>query len=199
MAKVIAPFEIIGTINDLNFYKASEQNLVREKGKPGVTEKQFAENKKSITFRQLAKQFYDKAKEVSFAGRVNQILFEILEEDTSQPIGARKLENGLQIPELDQILVNFEGNRLRPLHKILKRKITFDWTQNNINLTTINLEKEIVWPEPVANQIHLQLAIANWNYREDKFENQYSNEIIIEKTNKKTDITFKLDKLQTKD
>ncbi len=216
MAKVIAPFEIIGTINDLNFYKASEQNLVREKGKPGVTKKQFAENKvfdkirqhstefgncakKSITFRQLAKQFYDKAKEVSFAGRVNQILFEILEEDTSQPIGARKLENGLQIPKLDQILVNFEGNRLRPLHKILKRKITFDWTQNNINLTTINLEKEIVWPEPVANQIHLQLAIANWNYREDKFENQYSNEIIIEKTNKKTDITFKLDKLQTKD
>lgn len=88
---------------------------------------------------------------------------------------------------------------MRPLHKILKRKITFDWTQNNINLTTLNLEKEIVWPEPVANQIHLQLAIANWNYREDKFENQYSNEIIIEKTNKKTDIIFKIDKLQTKD
>ena len=217
MAKLTGQIKLKGTIGDLTFIEdASKEIYVREKGKSGITKKKFKENPifgriwehgtefgscshKSRIFRLLAKQFYDKAKEVSFAGRVNQILFEILEEDTSQPIGARKLENGLQIPELDQILVNFEGNRLRPLHKILKRKITFDWTQNNINLTTLNLEKEIVWPEPVANQIHLQLAIANWNYREDKFENQYSNEIIIEKTNKKTDIIFKIDKLQTKD
>ncbi|MQP52038.1 MULTISPECIES: hypothetical protein [unclassified Flavobacterium] len=42
------------------------------------------------------------------------------------------------------------------------------------------------------------MAIANWNYEEDKFENKYSNEIIIEKTNEKIDITFILDKLQTK-
>ena len=37
MAKVTAPFEIEGTIDDLNFYKASEQNLVRLKGKLGIT------------------------------------------------------------------------------------------------------------------------------------------------------------------
>ena len=88
MAKVIAPFKIVGTLNDMTFYEASNQNLVREKGKSGITKKQFKENpifdkirqqgtefgscsRKSRVFRLLAKQFYDQAKEVSFAGRVN--------------------------------------------------------------------------------------------------------------------------------
>jgi hypothetical protein len=216
MAKVTAPFEIKGTIDDLNFYKASEQNLVRLKGKPGITKEQFANNpifkpiiehgtefgscvRKARVFRLLAKQFYDKAKEVSFAGRVNQLLFEILEEDTTNKKGERKLEIGLQIPELHEILVNFEANKLRPLNKVVKKKVEFDWTQNKINLTTINTEKDIFWPEPDANQIHFQIAIANWNCKEDLFENHYSNEIILEKTNAEVQLEFEINKLQTKD
>ncbi len=216
MAKVIAPFMIKGTLDDLSFYIASEENLVRQKGNPGVTKEQFAKNpifnrirqqstefgscsQKSKVFRLLAKQFYDKAKEVSFAGRVNKLLFEILQEDTTNKIGERKVENGLQIPELEEILIHFEGNKLRPLKMVLKKKITFDWKQNNSNITSINAEKDIHWPEPEANQLHLQLAIANWNCKDDKFENQYSNEIIIEKGNTKKTIDFKLEQLQTKD
>ena len=216
MAKVTAPFEIEGTIDDLNFYKASEQNLVRLKGKPGITKEQFANNPifnpiiehgtefgscvlKSRVFRLLAKQFYDKAKEVSFAGRVNQLLFEILEEDTTNKKGERKLEIGLLNPELHEILVNFEANKLRPLNKVLNKKITFDWKQNKINLTTINTEKDINWPEPDANRIHIQLAIANWNCKEDQFENHYSNEIILEKNDSEAKLEFKINKLQTKD
>lgn len=216
MAKVTAPFEIEGTIDDLNFYKASEQNLVRLKGKPGITKEQFANNPifntirehgtefgscalKSRVFRLLAKQFYDNAKEVSFAGRVNQLLFEILEEDTTNKKGERKLEIGLLNPELNEILINFEGNKLRPLNKVVKKKITFDWKQNKIDLTTINTEKNIYWPEPDANQIHFQLAIANWNYKEDKFENHYSNEIILEKNDSEAQLEFQINKLQTKD
>ena len=216
MAKVTAPFEIKGTIDDLNFYKASEQNLVRLKGKPGITKEQFAKNpifdpirehgtefgscvRKSRVFRLLAKQFYDKAKEVSFAGRVNQLLFEILEEDTTNKKGERKLEIGLQIPELHEIIVNFEANKLRPLNKVVTKKMEFDWTQNKINLTTINTEKDIVWPEPDANQIHFQIAIANWNCKEDLFENHYSNEIILEKTDAEVQLEFEINKLETKD
>ncbi len=216
MAKVTAPFEIKGTIDDLNFYKASEQNLVRLKGKPGITKEQFANNpifnpiidhgtefgscvRKSRVFRLLAKQFYDKAKEVSFAGRVNQLLFEILQEDTTNKRGERKLEIGLQIPELHEILVNFEGNKLRPLNKVVKKKMEFDWKQNKINQTTINTEKDIVWPEPDANQIHFQIAIANWNCKEDLFENHYSNEIFLEKTDAEVQLEFEINKLETKD
>lgn len=216
MAKVIAPFKIKGTFDDLSFYIASDENLVRQKGNSGITKEQFAKNpifdrirqqssefgscsQKSKVFRLLAKQFYDKAKEVSFAGRVNKLLVEILQEDTTNTIGERKVENGLQIPELNEILVHFEGNKLRPLKKILKKKITFDWKQNKSNLTSINAEKDILWPDPDANQLHLQIAIANWNCKEDTFENQYSNEIILEKVNTETKIDFKIDHLQTKD
>ncbi len=216
MAKVTAPFEIEGTIDDLNFYKASEQNLVRLKGKPGITKEKFANNPifnpirehgtefgscvlKSRVFRLLAKQFYDNAKEVSFAGRVNQLLFEILEEDTTNKKGERKLEIGLQIPGLHEILINFEANKLRPLNKVVKKKVTFDWKQNKINPTTINTEKDINWPEPDANRIHFQLTIANWNYKEDKFENHYSNEIILEKNDSEAPLEFQINKLQTKD
>ena len=216
MAKVIAPFIIKGTLDDLNFYIASNENLVREKGNTGVTKEQFAKNPifdrirqqssefgrcahKSRVFRLLAKQFYDKAKEVSFAGRVNKLLLEILQEDTSNIIGERKIENGLQFPELNEILVHFEGNKLRPLKKVLKKKIAFDWKLNKSNLSSINTEKDILWPEPESNQLHLQLAIANWNCKEDQFENQYSNEIILEKANTKTTLNFKINQLQTKD
>ena len=131
MAKVIAPFKIKGTLDDLTFYVASDENLVRQKGNSGITKKQFAENpifnrirqqstefgrcsKKSKTFRLLVKKFYDKAKEVSFAGRVNKLLLEITQEDTTNNIGERKIENGLNSPELEEILVSFEGNKLRP-------------------------------------------------------------------------------------
>ena len=216
MAKVSAPFEIIGTLDDLAFYKSSGQNLVREKGKPGITKEQFATSEifipikkhgieygycslKSRVFRLLAKQFYDRAKEVSFAGRVNKLLFEILEEDTLNQRGERKLEIGLQIPDLDEILLHFEANKLRPLDKVFYKNITFDWHENTINLNSINVDKDINWPEVEANRIHFQLAIANWNCKEDTFENHYSNEIILERSNVESLLEFQLNKLQTKD
>lgn len=112
MAKVISKLKLSGTIDGITFYKCSDQVLAREKGSPGITKKQFAENpiydfikkqssefgycvNKSRVFRQLAKPLFDRAKEVSFAGRVNQLLFEILEEDTLNPKGKRTLEQGL--------------------------------------------------------------------------------------------------------
>ena len=108
MAKLTGQIKIKGTIGDLVFIEdPSKEIYVREKGKSGITKKQFANNekfnhirehgtefgscvRKSRIFRLLAKQFYDKAKEVSFAGRVNSLLFEILEEDTTNQKGNRK-------------------------------------------------------------------------------------------------------------
>lgn len=216
MAKIIAPFKIVGTLDDLNFYEASGQSLVREKSSYRMTKEQFRANanydrirhqatefgscsKKSIVFRSLAKEFYNKAKEVSFAGRVNKLLFEIVEEDDQNEIGSRKLENGLQKKESNEILIHFEGNKLRPLQQVLKKEINFDWSLNKIDVSTINPEKDINWPEEEANQVHLQLAIANWNYKEDQFENQYSNEIILEKSNFENQLEFRLNELQTQD
>jgi hypothetical protein len=49
MAKVIAPFKIVGSIDDLNFYVDQQgQNRVREKGKTGVSKEAFKNNPVSI-------------------------------------------------------------------------------------------------------------------------------------------------------
>lgn len=216
MAKIIAPFQIIGTFNDLSYYMSSGQNLVREKGKSGITKKQFKENpifnkikqqsvefgscvKKARTFRLLVKQFFDKAKEVSFAGRVNKLLFEILEEDTQNKRGERKLEIGLTSIEGKELLIGFEANKLRPLHEVLKKKFNLDWNNNELTIKDLNTKKDLNWPEIETNQVHFQLAIVNWDYKNDQFENQYSEEIILDKNTKKETIQLKTPPLQAND
>lgn len=206
MAKVISKLKLSGTIDGITFYKCSDQVLAREKGSPGITKKQFAENpiydfikkqssefgycvNKSRVFRQLAKPLFDRAKEVSFAGRVNQLLFEILEEDTLNPKGKRTLEQGLDQPVIDDLLLHFEGNKLRPLKRVLKLPVIFDWKQNTISLTSLHVDRDIVWPTPEANQVHIQVGIADWDYKNDSFEHHFSNEIVLKRDE---DIAFPL-------
>ncbi len=87
MAKVIAPFKIIGTLDDLTFYiDQTNVNRVKTKGNPGITSQQFKENpifnrvrehgkkmgnasKLGQSFKMLANSFNNRAKEVSSAGR----------------------------------------------------------------------------------------------------------------------------------
>ena len=45
MAKVIAPFKISGTLDDINFVVTADgENYARMKGKTGITSKQFKNN-----------------------------------------------------------------------------------------------------------------------------------------------------------
>ena len=116
MAKVIAPFKIVGTLDDLNFYlDQNNENLVRTKGKTGVTSEEFKRNpiftkvknhgkefgravKKAQSFRAIAMYFNQRAKDGSFAGRANKLMLDIINEDTTNPHGERTLENGMQSP-----------------------------------------------------------------------------------------------------
>lgn len=216
MAKVISKFKLRGTLGGITFYKSCDQELAREKGTPGVTKKQFALNsafdpirkhskefgscsKKSCVFRQLAKPLYDKAKDVSFAGRVNQLLFEILEEDVHHPRGERSLSNGLLTKDGVSFLLHFEGNKLRPLDKVLSVPIVFDWNTFSITLSQLNVMRDIVWPDPEANQVHLQLGIANWNCDLDTYEHYFSDEIVLDREDKVVPLSFSLAPLSNQD
>lgn len=207
MAKVISKFKLRGTIGGITFYKSCDQELAREKGTPGVTKEQFAKNsafdpirkhskefgscaKKSRIFRQLAKPLYDKAKDVSFVGRANQLLFEILEEDVHHSRGERSLSNGLSTKDGVALLLDFEGNKLRPLDKVLTVPIAFDWSTTAIKLLQINVMRDIVWPEPEANQVHLQLGIANWNCDLDTFEHCFSDAIVLNHKDELVSLSF---------
>ena len=200
MAKINAPFTIKGTLGGISFFNTSDGNIAREKGETGITKKQFAENPvfdhikkhgkefgscaiKSKVFRAMAKEFYDQAKEGSFAGRVNSLLFRILEEDPKNEKGQRQLERGLETVDGLDLLLNFEANKTRTLKKICKKEVNFNWEKLTLNFDTINPKKDIKWPKTEANTMYIQLAISNWNYEKQKFETLYSNQLSFQKVN----------------
>lgn len=213
MAIVKAPYTIIGTIGDLNFYLDEKKvNRVRAKGESGITKEQFKSNpifdtirkhghefgrasKKSRIFRFLTLQFNQRAKDGSFAGRANKLLFEILEEDLTVQRGERTVENGLNTTEGVNLLIGFEGNILKPLNKTLKKKGKWDPKKGTFNFNNIALLEDIDWPE-TASLVHLAVAQTNWDYINDTFETAYSEEITFEKEAKTIDITLHPEKLK---
>lgn len=198
MAKVIAPFKIVGTLDDLNFYlDENKTNLVRTKGKTGVSKEEFKRNpiftkvknhgkefgravKTAQKFRALAHYFNNRAKDGSFAGRANKLILEVIQEDTENPHGQRTFEKGIKTEEVKNYFIGFEGNRLRPLKKIIKINWTWEENESTLKSNNVNLSEDIDWPEK-ADNIHFAIARSNWNYLENKFETHYSQEIIFNK------------------
>jgi len=197
MAKVIAPFKIIGTLDDLNFYlDENKVNLVRTKGNTGVSSKEFKTNpiftkvrnhgaefghctQIAHTFRKLANQFNLKAKDGSFAGRANKLLVEILQEDTTNESGKRTVANGLDTIEGKECLIGFEGNKQRPLNKVLKTKWHWNDKSGGLIIANFNPGSHIDWPID-ATQAHIAIARANWDYENNTFDTAYSDEYTFE-------------------
>lgn len=197
MAKVIAPFKIVGSLDDLTFYIDQQgQNRVREKGKTGVSKETFQSNPvfdkvkehsrefsraidKAKTFRAMAYPFFNRAKDGSFAGRANKLMFEIIAEDKVNPHGERTFENGIQSNEAKTYPIGFEGNSLRPLHKVLKAKWNWNETSSTFTIKNFNPKTDINWPEE-ATHIHLALCRANWDYANNEYDVEFSKEIILD-------------------
>ena len=207
MAKVIAPFKIVGTLDDLNFYiDENNQNLARTKGKTGVTSEEFKRNpiftkvknhgkefgrasKKAQSFRGVALYFNKRAKDGSYSGRGNKLMLEIIQEDTFNPAGERTFEKGIENQETKEFLIGFEGNKLRPLNKVLKTNWIWDENKNSLTIENFDPETHIDWPEK-ADNVHVAIAKANWNYIENKFETHYSEEVVIKKEEEAQTITL---------
>lgn len=208
MAKVIAPFKIIGTLDDLNFYiDQSNTNRVRTKGNSGVSSKEFMENpiyhkarnhgtewgqasKVAQSFRRIALAYNNRAKDASCGGRGNKLMHEIIEEDTVNEKGARLFTNGMESEDAITYFVGFEGNKLRPLKKALTAKWKWDETTTELTIKKFNPIKQLDWPEE-AEAVHMAIAYANWDYTNRNFHTEYSNELIIEKDEKPADIILK--------
>lgn len=198
MAKVIAPFKIVGTLDDLNFYlDEKKENLVRTKGKTGVSSEEFKRNpiftkvknhgkefgraaKKGQNFRGIALYFNNRAKDGSFSGRGNKLMLEIIQEDTTNPSGERTFEKGMETPEVRSYFIGFEGNKLRPLKKVLKTTWAWDENRKKLTIDNFNPQTAIDWPDK-ADNVHLAIGNANWDYTNNKFDMHYSQEIILNK------------------
>lgn len=210
MAKIIAPFQIQGTLDDLNFVVADGINYVRKKGKTGVTSKDFKNNpifdpirnqgnefghcsKKSAQFRQLAARFNKLAKDGSVAGRINKLLLEILQEDTTQPKGKRTLIEGLKTDEGKEALLFFESNKLRPMRQVLKIKEQCLVETQTVVLENFIAKEQLDWPEE-ATHVTFATATANWNFEQETFDTCYSTDYILDKESEKQTITLTTDK-----
>ncbi|MDP2159368.1 MAG: hypothetical protein Q8K02_02710 [Flavobacterium sp.] len=208
MAQVIAPFKIVGTLDDLNFYiLENEKNIVREKGDTGITSEQFHANPifdpirkhgiefghaatKAKTFRRLFHPFFERAKDGAFAGRVNKLLLEIITEDQTNPHGSRTIAQGLKTNYGRELIINFQGNRLKPLQEVLSKKWNWNPATHEVKLEDINVASDIRWPEK-ATHVHIAMATCHWNYEADTFETCFSEEISIEKEEPTQTITLK--------
>ena len=210
MAKIIAPFQIQGTLDDLNFVVADGINYVRKKGKTGVTSKDFKNNpifdpirnqgnefghcsKKSAQFRQLAARFNKLAKDGSVAGRINKLLLEILQEDTTQPKGERTLIEGLKTDDGKEALLFFESNKLRPIRQVLKIKEQCLVETQTVVLENFIAKEQLDWPEE-ATHVTFATATANWNFEKETFDTCYSTDYILDKESEKQTITLTTEK-----
>lgn len=140
MAKVIAPFKLSGTIDEINFIVTTEGNIAQMKNPIYDRIRQHGKEmgycaQKSKIFRQSLVQWFQKLKDMSFAGRVNKILLEVLEEDHINPKGHRTLEEGVKLPFLNEIFIGFEGNKKKPLSKVLLTSFQHLTEANSIQIT----------------------------------------------------------------
>ena len=211
MAKVTAPFLLKGTIDDINFViTADGGNYARMKGKTGVTSEEFKKNpvfnrirnqgqefgqcvKKAALFRQLVASFNVLAKDGSVAGRTNKLLFDILQEDMTQPQGKRTVKEGLKTSEARECLLRFESNKLRPLDKVLKIKEQCNLENRTTMLVDFIAAEHLDWPEE-ATHVHLASATANWDFENDTFDTCYSDLTILAKESAKQTVTLSTNK-----
>ena len=123
-------------------------------------------------------------------------MLEIIQEDTTNPSGERTFEKGMENPDTKEYFISFEGNKLRPLKKVLKTNWTWDENNNMLTIANLNPKKDIDWPEK-ADNVHLAIAHANWNYIDNKFETHYSQEVVLKKEEETQTIILTTDKLKT--
>lgn len=198
MAKITAPFLIQGTIDNLNFFVTAEgKNYVRLKREGSLTTEEFNNNpiydrirnhgkefghcvNKSKIFRQLTHHFNKVAKDGSYAGRVNKLLFEIIKEDITQPIGERTLTQGLKTNAGKEALLFFESNKLRPLRHVLEIKEFWEQESYTLKIPDLLVKEHLDWPKE-ATHVHFTAATANWDFENDTFNTSYSKTTILEK------------------
>ncbi|WP_264566696.1 hypothetical protein [Flavobacterium sp. N3904] len=209
MAKITAPFQIEGTIDDLNFF-IDEYGINRARLKPEsnmTTEKfktlpsfhkarmqniEFGQcATKAKTFRLLAAEFNKQAKDGRFAGRANKLLLEVLQEDQKNELGSRLFTEGIKTKFGQEFLIGFESNKHRPISKVFIDNNKWEIRNNRFSHPDFNPANDINWPEE-ATHVTFNLAIANWNIENDTFSTNYGQPIIISKNEEKQNIVLEV-------
>lgn len=129
---------------------------------------------------------FQPAKRWEFCGRTIKLISDVLQEDTTQPKGHKKIETAYQSEAVPELIIGFEGNRNRPLHQVLKTDFKYTPEDNTLQIQDFNPESHLAWPMEEATHVQLQMATADWNPTDECSATSYSQELILEKTHNAT-------------
>lgn len=205
MPKVTGPIQIEGTFDDLTFYRDQDgTNLVKRTGRGAVSPHEFRTSPKyekvrnhgqefgrvgkiAVIFRRLAHAFNERAKDYSYPGRVTKLLLEILQEDTQHTEGSRTLACGMLEPDVAGYLEGFEGNKFRPLAKVLWAPWQWNTQLHQLEILGFEPGEHLNWPEE-ATHVEIGVARSRWDFENRNFTTQYSEEVLLAKTESIQDV-----------
>ena len=205
MAKVTGIVKLEGMIDDMIFYKDQDgNNLVKLKHQKFVTPEMFhnSPNFKKVRdhgkefghagkmtgiFRRLVFQFNEQAKDYSFQGRTTKLFLEIIKEDSKNEPGTRTLVQGMKEEEVAYYLEGFEGNKFRPLNKVLLAPWQWNEGLGQLEVNGFDPLLHLDWPE-TATHVQLCAARCRWDFESRHFTTHYSETATFEKVSTKIDL-----------
>lgn len=193
MGKLSSFIKLEGTLNDLTFYKAQGNYLVRTKG--GVSKKRimsdpaFARTRENFSeFSSNAKSgklirdsigiLLNRAKDPKLSSRMLQLLNQIKDLDNTSKRGKRKVSIGLNTPEGKAFLKGFDFNGKASLATVLHAPYTLDTATGVITIADFVSEQQLLFPEG-ATHVNLRSGMVKLDFETGLFKNSYSPDNII--------------------
>lgn len=172
MAKQKGPLKIVGSLEDINFYKLKKGYAVRMKG--GVdkdrilNEARFARTRENMSefghcatsgkyLRKAASSLSLTAKDGTSVARLTKVMSEIKNMDGTSLRGRRRVDVGIQTAMGLAKLKGFEFNAEAPISIVLNAPFTVDTTTGEIEIPALQTAKNLSLP-PSATHVSLMAA-----------------------------------------
>lgn len=193
MGKLSSFIKLEGTLNDLTFYKAQGNYLVRTKGgiskKRIMTDPAFARTRENISeFGSTAKSgklirdsigiLLNRAKDPKLSSRMLQLLNQIKDLDSSSKRGKRKVSIGLNTAEGKALLKGFDFNGRAHLAAVLHAPYTLDTATGAISIADFVSAQQLLYPEG-ATHVNLRCGMVKLDFDSGLFQKSYSPDNII--------------------
>lgn len=204
MGKLSSFIKLEGTLNDLTFYKAQGDYLVRTKGgvpkKRILTDPAFARTRENFSeFSSNAKSgklirdsigiLLNRAKDSKLSSRMLQLLNQIKDLDSNSKRGKRKVSIGLNTAEGKTLLKGFDFNSKAHLASVLYATYTLDTATGVVSIPDFVSAQQLLYPEG-ATHVNLRCGMVQLNFENGQFENSYSPDNIIALDDIATTITL---------
>lgn len=184
MPKQKGPLKIVGSLEDINFYKLKKGYAVRMKG--GVdkdrilNEAKFARTRENMSefghcatcgkyLRKAGAEMTLTAKDSSLVPRMTKAMTEIKNRDATSPRGQRRVEIGIQTPDGLRSLKGFDFNGDAPVHTILNAPYTVSTATGEIAIPNLIPAKNLQYPA-AASHVSLMAAFLNIDFATGDFD-----------------------------